>query len=135
MTAVGFVSWEGGEDASLVRSTKGDAHRQREVVPSEVVFLSVFEDVALAGEEDFRNPNIRCTGMDGEGRDSTDEEGGELHGGQGKNMDYSRVFIGIVQVTAEGVVSEHPWPPKDSFVMNVVRVVATGAAPLIVKKK
>lgn len=82
------MSWWGGEDASLVRSAKGDGHRQREVIPSKVVCFSIGEVDALSGEGDSRNPyieivEVRC--MDSEGRDSTDDEGCELHGGQDKD--------------------------------------------------
>lgn len=54
-----FVISEGGDDASLVRSTKGDAHRQRELVPSKVVRLSRLEGGALGGEEDLRGIDVQ----------------------------------------------------------------------------
>jgi len=57
-----FVISEGGEDVSLVRSAKGDAHRQRELVPSKVVRLSKLEGGALGGEEDLRGIDIQNVG-------------------------------------------------------------------------
>ena len=49
----------GNEDVSLVLSTRGDAHRQRGVVPSNVKCISRTEVEALSGVGDMGRHGFR----------------------------------------------------------------------------
>jgi len=60
-----FVMLEGGgnEDVSLVLSTRGDAHRQREVAPSNVKCISISEVEVRSGVGDRRNHDVLNGGV------------------------------------------------------------------------
>ena len=119
MAATWFVICLGASDTSLVRSEQGNGRSQREVVPSSVVYLIVNERGPVSRAGQARTPDIQsCTEGSG-GRDSTDEEGCELHGGGwGESMVGPRYLYWVVVGEA---VSEYPWrQTTDSFPVVVI---------------